>query len=93
MVSNQGITTAANGVGMISWEFIDGFAIKDGINFKALVILLNDHEAFFKDKNNIVKNLMKSNLHRFGSPAIIPSTEFHLPLPEAIDMIENYRKS
>lgn len=93
MVNDQGITTSANGVGMISWEFVDGFTIKDGINFQALVIMLNDEEAFFKDKNNIVKKMMKSNLHRFGSPAIIPSTEFHLPLSEVIDMIENYRKN
>jgi hypothetical protein len=92
IVNGQGITSSTNGVGMISWEFVDGFEIKDGINFQALVIMLNDDEAFFKDKNKIVINLMKSNLHRFGSPAIIPATEFHLSLSETIEMIENYRK-
>ncbi|MFK7749584.1 MAG: STM3941 family protein [Kordia sp.] len=93
IVDKRGITSTANGVGMISWEFITDFTLKDGINFEALVILLNDEAAFFKDKSNIVKRLMKSNRQRFGSPVIIPATEFHLPLSEAIEMIKNYRNS
>jgi len=91
IVSKSGIRSSVNGVGTISWKFIAGFDIVSGINFEALVILLKDQETFFQDKNSIVKNLMKSNTRRFGSPAVIPETEFHVSLPEAIEMIEKYR--
>ncbi|WP_298515822.1 STM3941 family protein [uncultured Kordia sp.] len=93
IVSEEGILCSVNGVGMISWEFVDGFTIKSGFNFEALVIVLKDQEVFFRDKNSMVKNLMKSNVRRFGSPAIIPETEFHVSLQNAMGMIENYRNS
>ena len=93
MISDNGITTAVNGVGVIPWEFINGFSIGKGINFEALVILLNDEEAFFQGKNTFVKRLMQSNIRRFGSPAIIPASEFHVSLPEVVEQLKAYQNS
>ncbi|EDP94204.1 STM3941 family protein [Kordia algicida OT-1] len=91
IINQDGIKNNTNAMGIVSWQLIKGFEIKKGINFVALVIMLQDQEAFFKDKNSLVKGLMKSNIQRFGSPVVIAETEFNVSLPEVIQMIETYR--
>lgn len=91
IVNEEGIKNGANGMGSIAWKYITGFEIKKGINFIAIVIKINDEEDFFKDKSKLAKGLMKTNVKRFGSPVIIPESEFNVPLLEAIEMIEKYR--
>ncbi|MBC8756539.1 hypothetical protein H2O64_17840 [Kordia sp. YSTF-M3] len=90
IVNDEGIRSTTNGMGIIAWKYITGFEIKKGINFKAIVITINDEDDFFKDKSNLAKGLMKTNIKRFGSPVIIPESEFNVSMLEAIEMIEAY---
>jgi hypothetical protein len=92
IVNEEGIKNNANGMGSVAWKYITGFEIKKGINFKAIVIKINDEEGFFKDKSKLTKGLMKTNVKRFGSPVVIPESEFNIAMPQAIQMIEKYRK-
>jgi len=91
IVAKTGIRNRTNGMGLIEWKYIDGFEIKNVWKTEILVININDPEVFLNNMNGISKRLMQTNINKLGSPAVIPSFEFHKPLEEVIQILEKYQ--
>lgn len=93
VVNEKGISSRVNKMGLVKWEYIKAFEIKDAINSKVLVVYINDHEKLLSEMNRVSKILMKTNIKRLGSPVIIPESEFNDSLYEVKKRIEEYKNS
>lgn len=93
IVNKVGISSKVNGMGLITWEFIESFEIKKAVNTTVLVINVNDSEKLLSTINKASQKLMKSNIKRLGSPVVIPQSEFHEPLEVSLSKIEKYKNN
>ena len=92
-VSSEGIYSSVNGMGLIRWEHIKAFEIKNAFNARVLVVHVYDTGKLLDEMKMIPKHLMRTNIKTLGSAVIIPESEFELPLEEAKMKIENYKIS
>lgn len=93
VINEKGISSNANGMGLIEWKYIEDFEIKKAVNAIVLVVKINDIEKLLSQMSKGSKLLMKTNIKKLGSPVIIPESEFNEPLITAKDRIEKYKNS
>ncbi|MBX9850407.1 MAG: hypothetical protein K2X86_01460 [Cytophagaceae bacterium] len=82
IISAKGIYTFSNFCGWIEWKYIERIEIDRGMNMELIVIKINDIDGFLKPKNFIAKTLMKTNIKKFGTPALIPMSEIDVEFSE-----------
>ncbi|MBU2020562.1 MAG: hypothetical protein KJ941_13020 [Bacteroidetes bacterium] len=92
-VNKNGITNNTNLMGLIEWKYIQNFEIKKIMGRELLVIHLTDINEVLQKKNFITRALMKSNLKKLGSPAVIGGMEFNVPLKEAIEKMDQLKNA
>lgn len=92
LVNETGLQTEVNKMGWIEWQWIEGFAIKQAVNSKVIVVAIHDQEALLNSKNKVTRALMASNIASLGSPVVLPEAAFNIPLEEVVEQLETYRK-
>lgn len=99
VVNQNGITSKINGMGLIKWEFIEGFEIRkpvsstEFINTEVLIVKINNNEKLLQEMNSASKFMMKSNIRKVGNPVLIPKLAFDKPLEVIIQELESYKKN
>lgn len=91
-VNSEGIKNNTNGMGLIKWEFINGFEIKKGINGNFLVANIVNQEKLLREVNSVSRFLMKTNIKPLGSPVVISEETFNEPLESVLCKIKAFQK-
>lgn len=91
-VDEKGVKNNTNFMGPIEWKYISHFELKKAMGRRFIVIHLNDVDAFLKTKRKMSRTLMKSNIKRLGSPAVISEFEFDKDLELVVEELEGMRK-
>lgn len=84
-LDEKGLKNNGTFMGLIEWKSISHFELKKAMGRKFIVIHLNDVDAFLKTKRKMSRMLMKSNVKRFGSPAVISEFEFDKDVEMVVD--------
>lgn len=84
-VDEKGVKNKTNFMGLIEWKSISHFELKKAMGRKFIVIHLNDVDAFLKSKRKVSRTLMKSNIKKLGSPAVISEFEFDKDLDLVVE--------
>lgn len=93
IVDEKGIRNNTNMMGLIKWSFIIDFEIKTIMKRELFVIKLNNKDGFLNEKNFFSKSLMKTNVNKLESPAVIGEFEFDAPLEVVLEKIKIFRES
>lgn len=72
-------------MGLIEWKYISHFELKKAMGRTFIVIHLNDVDAFLMTKRKVSRTLMKSNIKKLGSPAVISEFEFDKDLDLVVE--------
>lgn len=87
-VDEYGVRTRVNGIGLVPWNYIEGFEIKKLYNSTGITVLMNDQDAFIETKKKVTQLLMRTNIKKLDSPVVIPKQEFNKSLEDVLLELE-----
>lgn len=90
IVNERGITSKTNFMGLVSWDHITGFELKQIGRSVLLVVLVRDSKKVLNERSWMARILMSTNTKRLGSPVVIPASEFDRPMEEVFDIVDGY---
>jgi len=93
ILNEHGLTSRVNAMGLIEWKFIDGFELKNALNTSVIMVRINEPTKLLHGINRVSKKLMESNIHRLGSPVVIPADEFDESLDLVLEKMEQFRRN